>query len=286
MSRVGVIGGLNLDEVLYLDAPLQPGGRMRARRREHRVGGGGANTAAALALAGHAVRLWGAVGDDEAGRRILAVLAGYGVDASGVARRAGPTPCPLILVDGEAERTIIKTEHPLSIRLDPPRGGDLAALDAVWINAFTPTLAEPMETAVKAGHTLVCAHLPPGPIDRWPAHVVVASGMDPRDVLNRARMLAGDTLRWAVTTQGPRGAVALHVSGERIAVPAATARPVDTTGAGDAFAAGLLHGLAARRLPMDRALALAVRFGAAAVEHAGSLPPERLGALAAADGPA
>lgn len=143
MSRMGVVGGLNLDDVFYLDGPLCPGQRMRAHRREHRVGGGGANTAVALALTGNAVRLWGAVGDDEAGRRILAVLAGYGVDISNVARRAGPTPCPLILVDDTGERTIIKAEYPLSIRLDPPGPADLAGMDAVWVNAFTPALAAP-----------------------------------------------------------------------------------------------------------------------------------------------
>ncbi|WP_404382762.1 PfkB family carbohydrate kinase [Caenispirillum salinarum] len=283
MSRMAVIGGLNLDEVVYLDGPLLPGGRMRARGREHRVGGGGANTAVALALAGHAVRLWGAVGDDDAGRRILAELAGHGIDASGVARRAGPTPCPLILVDEAAERTIIKVEQPLSIRLDPPVAADLAGVAGMWINAFTPALAAPMAAAVAARKTLVCAHLPPPPIDRWPAHVMVASGLDPRDVLARAQALAGEALRWVVVTEGARGAVALHVGGDRVSVPAAPARAVDTTGAGDAFTAGLLHGLTARRLPMDRALSLACRFGAAAVEHAASLPPERLRSLAAAD---
>lgn len=283
MSRMGVVGGLNLDEVLYLDGPLRPGGRMRARRREHRIGGGGANTAVALALAGHAVRLWGAVGDDEAGRRILAVLAGHGIDASGVARRTGPTPCPLILVDDAGDRTIIKAEQPLSIRLDPPGAADLSGLEAVWVNAFTPTLADPMAAAVAARRTLVCAHLPPAPIDHWPAHVMIASGLDARDVLARAEALAGGALRWVVVTNGGHGATALHVSGERVTVPAAPARVVDTTGAGDAFTAGLLHGLAARRLPMDRALALAARFGAAAVEHAASLPPERLRLLASAE---
>lgn len=283
MSRMGVFGGLNLDEVLYLDGSLKPGGRMRARRREFRVGGGGANTAVALALVGHSVRLWGAVGDDDAGRRILAVLARHGVDASGVARRSGPTPCPLILIDGDGERTIIKAEQPLSIRLDPPGAADLPGLDALWVNAFTPALATPMAAAVTAGRTLVVAHLPPAPIDHWPAHVMVASGLDPRDVLNRAQALAGEALRWVVVTHGARGATALHVSGERVSVGAAAARVVDTTGAGDAFSAGLLHGLTARRLPMDRALAVAARFGAAAVEHAASLPPERLRTLAALD---
>lgn len=86
---------------------------------------------------------------------------------------------------------------------------------------------------------------------------MIAAGLDPRDVLARAETLAPGVLRWVVITHGAHGATALHVDGQRVTMPAAPARAVDTTGAGDAFAAGLLHGLATRRLPMDRALALA-----------------------------
>ena len=50
----------------------------------------------------------------------------------------------------------------------------------------------------------------------------------------------------AVVTRGPRGALAVDSRrGATVAVPAAQVTPRDTTGAGDAFLAGLMAGIAA-----------------------------------------
>ncbi|MBF0373280.1 MAG: hypothetical protein HQL39_07645, partial [Alphaproteobacteria bacterium] len=56
--------------------------------------------------------------------------------------------------------------------------------------------------------------------------------------------------------------------------PARVVRAVDSTGAGDAFAAGLAHALAGG-LPMNRALAVAVAWGSESVRwDSSSLPAE------------
>ena len=66
-----------------------------------------------------------------------------------------------------------------------------------------------------------------------------------------------------VVTRGPRGAEAFGAS-ERVAVPAPAVPVVDSTAAGDVFAAGLVHGLALGR-PTRAVLETAVAWGAATV---------------------
>jgi sulfofructose kinase len=60
-------------------------------------------------------------------------------------------------------------------------------------------------------------------------------------------------------THGAAGARA-HAEDGTLTAPAEAVPVLDSTGAGDAFAAGLLHGLLAGKEMAD-ALALAVRFG-------------------------
>jgi sugar/nucleoside kinase (ribokinase family) len=72
-------------------------------------------------------------------------------------------------------------------------------------------------------------------------------------------------------TMGSRGAEAVSAH-ERIATPAPSVRAVDTTGAGDVFAAGLVHSLLRER-PMPQALETAAAWGAAAAAFRG-LPPQ------------
>jgi site-specific DNA-methyltransferase (adenine-specific) len=87
-----------------------------------------------------------------------------------------------------------------------------------------------------------------------------------------------------VVTDGDRGAVAYGGDGIRH-VAAVPAHGVDTTGAGDSFAAGLLHGLLEGR-GIGEALKIAALWGAAAVERLQSIPPnweEVLGSAVAGD---
>jgi rfaE bifunctional protein nucleotidyltransferase chain/domain/rfaE bifunctional protein kinase chain/domain len=89
---VSVVGDLVLDgwwqgttERMTREAPA-PVVEVATRRY---VPGGAANTAVNLAALGARVRLAGLVGDDEAGRRLTELLAGHGVDTSGVVRVRG-----------------------------------------------------------------------------------------------------------------------------------------------------------------------------------------------------
>lgn len=82
------------------------------------------------------------------------------------------------------------------------------------------------------------------------AHVVKASeddiallypGREYREIATAWQRQAGGTV---IVTLGTNGAYALTAGGHELTVPAAPAKVVDTVGAGDAFAAALLDGLA------------------------------------------
>ena len=86
-----------------------------------------------------------------------------------------------------------------------------------------------------------------------------------------------------VVTRSEKGAMAL-VGTERVSVPAAPIdRVVDTTGAGDLFAAGFLHGQA-KGLGVEASLKLGAVCAAEIIQHYGARPEVDLKALAASVG--
>lgn len=91
----------------------------------------------------------------------------------------------------------------------------------------------------------------------------------PGDALAR---LAAMGVKTAVLKAGPAGAEAL-ADGRRMAVPAPRVEARDTTGAGDAFNAGLLAHRLGRGGPVEAALAAGCRLGALSVGHPGAIPP-------------
>jgi sugar/nucleoside kinase (ribokinase family) len=274
MARLLVIGNVNADEVVRLDAPPFSGAHLSGHPEGVRLGGGGANAAVALAQAGHDVAIRAAVGDDETGAHLVAACRNHGLDVSGLHVLPGrATNRPLILIDPTGERTLIARKTIAADALEPPPD-DIAA-DGVLVKTFDPALAAFM--AARTAHGPVVAHAPPAAFDRWPATVWVTSeseataagGSDP---WGAARARAGAGLQWLVITRGTAGAEALGPDGARHAVPAHPVdRVVDTTGAGDVFAAGLLHGLLGGA-DITAAMSLAALWAARAIETDGSVP--------------
>lgn len=270
MARIVVLGSVARDEVIHLSQRLREGVHLQGSPLAPRLGGGGANTAIALAHAGHEVSLVTAVGTDPLGDELLAELARHGVDIGPVTRITGPSTHSLVLLDPEGERTIINLTRARE-RRPPRRLLDLAA-DCVYVRSNGQDLAELLHA--KAALCPVIAQIRPPEEGLLPAQVLVGArgDLDPRtlaDPLAAGRRLAGDTLRWVIVTHGEDGAEAWGSDGQQLRATAPDVPVVDTTGAGDAFAAGLAHGLALG-LEMARALPLAVQWGAAKVEHPGS----------------
>jgi len=78
--------------------------------------------------------------------------------------------------------------------------------------------------------------------------------------------------RWVCITRGSEGASLSNRSGESWDVPAVPAAIVDAVGAGDAFTAGLIHGLVPDGDPLE-AMLLAAHLAADALGRRGGMPP-------------
>ena len=264
MARIVVVGSVAQDEVLELAQPLREGRHLETRRREVRLGGGAANTGLPLRYAGHDVALVSAVGTDEAGEWLLDALRAEGIDTGSVLRVSGESTRSVVLLDPEGERTIVNVNR--CRESGPPvRLRDLGA-DVFYARSREPELAGLLAEA--ATRALVVAHVPPITPGARPAHILVASESDlPAEFLAcpwaSGRSVAGEILEWVVLTRGARGAEAVSAK-ERLAAPAPELGVVDTTGAGDAFAAGLVHTLVGGEA-MASALETAVAWGSAAV---------------------
>lgn len=270
MARILVTGSINRDRTLRLSAPL-PACRVMAQDMGHSLGGAASNTALALAHLGHAVVIASACGQGAAGDAMLAELAAGGVDVSRVARPPEPPAEPLILIDPSGERTII---HHMA-----GQGAlvDYAAFDdGPWDGIYAAAPAPGMRRlcAAHLGRAAVLGQWYPG-TPAPPADILLTSASASPDAPQRLSDLSAPLPRWLVTTRGADGVRAEAPDGDTIALPAHPVRATDTTGAGDVFAAGLLHGMVAG-WPLRTALALATRMAALQVETPGPTPPAAL----------
>ena len=275
MARIVVVGSVSIDEIVTLRQPLRAGAHLDGREQGRRVGGGAANTAIPLAFAGHGVTVVSAVGTDREGSTILARLSEAGVDTTQVMRRAGPSTRSLVVVEPDGERTIVNLHR--CREEGPPRRLRTLPADVIYVRSRDLHLASIL--AGRLDSALVVAHVPPSGPGVRPAHVLVASAADLSDderlaAWETGRRAAGNALGWIVVTRGAGGAEA-HSADRRFHVPARETSPADSTGAGDVFAAGLLHALASGS-PMETALAIAVAWGTCAVECGGIPPRERI----------
>ncbi|RDI63418.1 carbohydrate kinase family protein [Nocardia pseudobrasiliensis] len=171
LGAVTVIGDAVIDQIYRVQTPPQPDTAVRGTA-EDTPGGKALNRAIAAARLGLEVRLLCAVGDDDAGRRVLTWLRRYDVDVSLVkVVPDAPTPVTaLIIAPGQPpaviacrpDRTSLTAEDVLA----PARRDGIATADAVLMSFEQPAavveqvlasigeLAEPPPLIVHAGPPL------------------------------------------------------------------------------------------------------------------------------------
>ncbi len=97
------------------------------------------------------------------------------------------------------------------------------------------------------------------------------------DDLDAALGQAAEVCETVVCTRSGDPVVAIH-RGARVEVPVTRVTPVDATGAGDQFAAGVLYGLATGQT-MEIAARMGVAAAAEVIAHVGPRPKRALGAV-------
>jgi len=105
------------------------------------------------------------------------------------------------------------------------------------------------------------------------------------DTFDEAAARVAGHCELACLTRSEKGSVIITAAGERVVVPAHPIGPlVDTTGAGDLYAAGVLYGLT-HGASLERCAQLGSLAAGEVISHLGPRPETDLAALAAAELP-
>jgi len=276
VSRVVCAGHVNWDVTLFVDR--LPGADEEAVVSDRRAAAGGSASNVATGLAGLAVEasLLGSVGNDGPGVRAREELDAAGVETRFVRTvETGPTTEKHLLVDESGEVAVLSRsgENEAFVAGDLP-DRILATSAHLHLTSMPPATASRLaERAVAAD---LGVSFDPGRrvADRDYAEVVEAVDLVfLNDIEATSAAAAGlfdagpDDL--AVVEKRGAGGAAYRQGDRRLAHPGFDVDPVDTTGAGDAFAAGFL---AARLEGTDAAGALAVgnACGATAARSVGA----------------
>ena len=242
------LGDLTLDVLVRLSGPIAAGGDTDSEITLS-PGGQGANVAAWVAALGGRARFVGKHGTDEAGRLAREGLERQGVEVVGPATGANGIVCSLVSPDGERSMAADRGAAAMlaADELEPAWFDDC---DHLFVSGYA-LMREPVRSAALRAAELARAEgasvsvdlsswsaIRDAGVDAFRAAVlaaapeVVFANTDEEEVVGR---LPG--VHW-IRKRGARGAD--FGGDERPALP--VAEVVDTTGAGDALAAGWLVG--------------------------------------------
>jgi ribokinase len=263
-----VVGSANVDLVWRGERLPRPGETVTDGEFVRRLGGKGANQAAAAAALGAEVAFVGAVGVDDDGREISADLEARGIDCSALARTTHiPTGVALITVDRHGENAIAVA--PGANRFLPARVAARAirADDIVLCSLEIPV--ETVQAAVDAARNVgAVVIVNPAPPRSAPAGALLTPNEHECAHLGGVEQLLVSAPA-VIVTRGADG-VRMHRAGRDVVEqPAFAVDVVDTTGAGDAFNGALAWAVAEGR-SLDDALPLACAAAALATRAVGA----------------
>lgn len=235
------------------------------------AGGAPANVAVAAARLGNQAAFLGMVGDDPFGHFLAETLAIEGVDVRGLKfTKKARTMLAFVSLAAEGERSFSFYRHPSADMKMKPQDVDFAVIDAAKVFHFgsITLINQPARSATLAAadrareRDLLISYDPNLRLNLWSsksaarkgmlrgfeyAHIVKISddevefltgGSDPAPLWR-------DHTKAIVVTHGSRGST-VHLRKHTLTVDGQAVNAVDTTGAGDAFVAGMLHGVLAR----------------------------------------
>lgn len=203
------------------------------------IGGNALNVAVQLARLGRRVAYFGAVGDDAAGRRTIALLAGCGVVTDHVAVRPGPTAFTELDRDATGDRIIVREFFGpcAGYRPSVAERAILARMRHVHFGWFDDGGA--LKAALSAEGVAVSQDLSVNP---GAAGLSIGFASEPgsrEDALARLATIRAEGARVAVVTRGAAGSLA-DDGGGAVETGIVAVDVIDTTGAGDSFAAGFI----------------------------------------------
>lgn len=251
MTRIVVVGSINMDLVTVSSRFPAPGETLLGERFLTVPGGKGANQAVAAARLGAEVALVGALGDDAFGIQLRQGLRAEGVDVSQVIELddCASGTASIGVAGGENQIVVVPAAnaHVTPAQVDAAQAA-IARADVVLVQMEIPL--ETVEATLRLGHRLgVPVILNPAPAQPLPLEWLKLARFVTPNQLELATLLAADPaedfralMRHApcpvVLTRGAEGAW-YREQGEPVHQPGFKVEAVDSTGAGDTFNAAL-----------------------------------------------
>ncbi|MDO5702382.1 MAG: ribokinase [Lachnospiraceae bacterium] len=286
--KLAVVGSINIDQTVIAERIPHKGETLHGSELHYIPGGKGANQAVAMARLGADVAMFGCVGDDDNGRKMVDNLRANGVNVDFVKTVPGvPTGIAIITV-GENDNTIIVVA---GANAKADRGyidsvkGELLKFDMVVLQHEIPLDTVHYVIELCHEHSIPVV-LNPAPAADVPADIIEkVTWLTPNE--HEATIIFGPEISTAdllrkypeklVITQGSRGVSACLRSGRILTVPVRPAVVADTTGAGDT-----LNGAFCVRIALGDSVEDALRYA----NTAASLSTEKFsaqGGMPAAD---
>ncbi len=291
MKKILCIGDLALDVIAQLKESINYGNDTSSRISTH-PGGQAANVSTWITRTNTKAQLVARVGNDPVGFALISDLDKYGVDHMNLMRSGRPTGVVVILVDANGERTMFPdngANADLEIGDLPPLDG----FDGVYLSGYAlldfrsrdvvlamikkikaagiPIFFDPTTTGamkiVSREEVLSWVSLMDGILLN--AEEAIYLGGDLQIELAEENLKAYTPL--VVIKLGSRGAMAIFKD-ESVKVAAVTTNVVDTTGAGDSFAAGFIP-MWLQTHDLDQALTAGTSLAAKCVATVGARPP-------------
>jgi sulfofructose kinase len=244
------VGALALDTIFRLDHLPTSGGKYLPLETVQVTQAMATAQAATIVRIGGRARLWASIGDDATGDRIMADLAGAGIDLSAIRRVPGATSGYSTILMDKSGSTIIVPHYDAAIRRRPDTMPDLSDVSVISVDVRWPDAAE---IALHAARDLGI----PGILDVESA---------PEDVLDRlapiaSHLIASEAGAFTLTGEPDpaKAAVALSKMHKGFVAVTAGARgtfwpgghqpafeveAIDTLAAGDVFHGSVAFGLA------------------------------------------
>jgi sugar/nucleoside kinase (ribokinase family) len=291
-ARVVVVGDLLYDMLARIEGSVAFGTDTFTTIHAS-AGGSGANAAAWLASLGVETHFVGRVGDDVFGEALAEELKSSGVEPHLVRDPSLATGRVFVLVDGAGERTMI-TDRGAGEALSPEdlpeglfHGGHLHLSGYIFsggsrretaLSALRLAREAGMSVSVDPSSVPLLETIGPERFLEWTLGVdlcllnleegvLLGGAEDPDHLLQELlRYYPGVVLKL-----GAGGAMYASTDGERVRLPAAPVRVVDTTGAGDALCAGFLAG-SLSGVPAGEALQRGIEVAAKVVGQVGARP--------------
>ena len=291
MKKILCIGDLALDVIAQLKESINYGNDTASRISTH-PGGQAANVSTWITRTNTKAQLVARVGNDPVGFALISDLDKYGVEHLNLMRSGRPTGVVVILVDANGERTMFPdngANADLEVSDLPP----LEGIDGVYLSGYALLDFRSRDAVLAMIKKVKAAGIPiffdpttTGamkivPLAEVLSWVALMDGIllnaeealylgDATDIESAEESLQKYT-PLVVIKLGSRGAMAVF-NDQSIRVPAVTTNVVDTTGAGDSFAAGFIP-MWLETLDLEKALSAGTALAAKCVATVGARPP-------------